>query len=295
MTHLRSDYRFGIDVRVRWQECDAQGIAFNGSYLGWLEIAQAEYFRNLGFSIYRVAAAGYFDSAVAKVTIEYKAPVRVDEMLDLRARVARIGNTSLALEVAIFAEDGGPDDTRSPPSRPFTSGSTRTPARPGACPTRYGNWWTVGKLPARCCRWKGSRNWQRLSGSSGVSFSLAARKLRLAFLVVRAVDGGDGLQLVRVCQAGGGHDSSDDASPLRCTAQFLALLPALIAPLPATTQGEIYHRHDYSYREWHCANGSLGDYAAYEGQHQHSQVRYTRQRFYNRLPFPDSQRSLVEG
>ena len=110
MTQLRSDYRFGMDVRVRWQECDAQGIAFNGSYLGWLEIAQAEYFRNLGFSIYRVAAAGYFDSAVAKVTIEYKAPVRVDEMLDLRARVARIGNTSLALEVAIFSGGGAADD-----------------------------------------------------------------------------------------------------------------------------------------------------------------------------------------
>ena len=111
MTQLRSDYRFGFDVRVRWQECDAQGIAFNGSYLGWLEIAQAEYFRNLGFGIYRVAAAGYFDSAVAKVTIEYKAPVRVDEMLDLRARVARIGNTSIALEVAIFTEGGAPDDS----------------------------------------------------------------------------------------------------------------------------------------------------------------------------------------
>ena len=105
----RGDYRFGVPVRVRWQECDAQGIAFNGSYLGWLEVAQAEYFRNLGFSIYRVAAAGYFDSAVAKITIEYKAPVRVDEMLDLRARVARIGNTSLILEVAIFPEGDDPD------------------------------------------------------------------------------------------------------------------------------------------------------------------------------------------
>ena len=106
----RDDFRFGTPVRVRWQECDAQGIAFNGSYLGWLEVAQAEYFRNLGFSIYRIAANGYFDSAVVKVTIEYKAPVRVDEMLDLRARVARIGNTSLTLEVGIFAETGSPDD-----------------------------------------------------------------------------------------------------------------------------------------------------------------------------------------
>ena len=109
MTVRRSDYGFGTAVRVRWQECDAQGIAFNGSYLGWLEVVQAEYFRNLGFSIYRVAAAGYFDSAVVKVTIEYKAPVRVDQMLDLRARVARIGNTSLILEVAIFLEGEDPN------------------------------------------------------------------------------------------------------------------------------------------------------------------------------------------
>ena len=110
LTLRRNDFRFSAPVRVRWQECDAQGIAFNGSYLGWLEVAQAEYFRNLGFSIYRVAANGYFDSAVVKVTIEYKSPVRVDEMLDLRARVTRIGNTSLTLQVAIFPDAGGPDD-----------------------------------------------------------------------------------------------------------------------------------------------------------------------------------------
>ena len=73
-------------------------------------MAQAEYFRNLGFSIYKIAAAGYFDSAVVKVTIEYKAPVRVDEMLDLRAHVTRIGNTSLTLQVGIFPDAGGPDD-----------------------------------------------------------------------------------------------------------------------------------------------------------------------------------------
>lgn len=105
----RGDYRFSTAVRVRWQECDAQHIAFNGSYLGWLEVAQAEYFRNLGFGIYKIAAAGYFDSAVVKVTIEYKAPVRVDQMLDVRAQVTRIGNTSLTLEVAIFPEGDDPD------------------------------------------------------------------------------------------------------------------------------------------------------------------------------------------
>ena len=89
-------------------ECDAQGIVFNGAYMGYLEIAQAEYFRNLGFSIYRIAQRGYFDSAVVKAELEFKAPARVDEELDLFARVARIGTTSINLQVEIYR--AGSDD-----------------------------------------------------------------------------------------------------------------------------------------------------------------------------------------
>ena len=103
----KQDFKFHTPVRVRWMECDAQGIVFNGAYLGYLEVAQAEYFRNLGFSIYRIAQRGYFDSAVVKATIEFKAPARVDDILELRAGVSRIGNTSLTLDVEIYAEDSG--------------------------------------------------------------------------------------------------------------------------------------------------------------------------------------------
>ena len=101
----KSEFKFSTPVRVRWMECDAQGIVFNGAYLGYLEIAQAEYFRNLGFSIYRIAQNGYFDSAVVKADLEFKAPARVDEVLELFARVARIGNTSITLLVEIYAAD----------------------------------------------------------------------------------------------------------------------------------------------------------------------------------------------
>ena len=62
----KQDFKFKTPIRVRWMEGDAQGIVFNGAYLGYLEVAQAEYFRNLGFSIYRIATAGYFDTAVVK-------------------------------------------------------------------------------------------------------------------------------------------------------------------------------------------------------------------------------------
>ena len=91
-------------VRVRWMECDAQGIVYNGAYLGYLEIGQAEYYRNLGFAIYIIPQSGYFDFAVVKSTQEFKAPAKVDEIIELYVRVSKIGNTSLTLNLEIYPE-----------------------------------------------------------------------------------------------------------------------------------------------------------------------------------------------
>ncbi len=100
----KSDFKFNTGLRVRWMECDAQGIVFNGSYLNYLEVGQAEYFRNLGFSIYRIAQRGYFDSAVVTVTVEYKAPARVEDDLNVYVGIINIGNTSLTLHAEIYAQ-----------------------------------------------------------------------------------------------------------------------------------------------------------------------------------------------
>ena len=85
-------------------ECDAQGIVYNGAYLGYLEIGQAEYYRNLGFAIYIIPQSGYFDFAVVKSTQEFKAPAKVDEIIELHVRVSNIGNTSLTLNLEIYPE-----------------------------------------------------------------------------------------------------------------------------------------------------------------------------------------------
>ena len=103
----RSNFKFKTSVRVRWMKCDAQGIVYNGAYLGYLEIGQAEYYRNLGFAIYIIPKSGYFDFAVVKSTLEFKAPARVDEIIELHVRVSNIGNTSLTLNMEIYPEDSG--------------------------------------------------------------------------------------------------------------------------------------------------------------------------------------------
>jgi acyl-CoA thioester hydrolase len=100
----KSDFRFMTTVRVRWMECDAQSIVYNGAYLGYLEIGQAEYYRNLGFAIYIIPQSGYFDFAVVKSTQEFKAPAKVDEIIELHVRVSKIGSTSLTLNLEIYPE-----------------------------------------------------------------------------------------------------------------------------------------------------------------------------------------------
>ncbi len=102
----KEDFKFHTSLRVRWMECDAQGIVYNGSYMDYLEVGQAEYYRNLGFSIYKIAERGYFDTAVVKVTLEFKAPARVEDMLDIYVRISRMGNSSIAMDMEIYIQGG---------------------------------------------------------------------------------------------------------------------------------------------------------------------------------------------
>ncbi len=101
----KEEYRFHLSLRVRWSECDLQGIVYNACYLTYLEVAQVEYFRNLGILIYDEKQRASFDTATVKATLEFKAPARLDEMIDVYTRVSRIGSTSFTMETEIYRED----------------------------------------------------------------------------------------------------------------------------------------------------------------------------------------------
>ena len=97
----KADFRFCTEFRVRWMECDAQGIVFNGAYLGYLELSTAEYWRNLGIGIYHLPRSGFFDLAVVKTTIEFRAPALVDEIVEAYVAVTRIGNSSMDMRMEL--------------------------------------------------------------------------------------------------------------------------------------------------------------------------------------------------
>ena len=100
----KEEFKFHCSLRVRWSECDAQGIAYNGSYMVYLDVAQADYFRNMGISIYGAAQRAVFDTVSVKATLEFKAPALVDEILDIYVRVSKIGSTSIIMDMELYRE-----------------------------------------------------------------------------------------------------------------------------------------------------------------------------------------------
>jgi acyl-CoA thioester hydrolase len=102
----RSDFWFFFPLRVRYAETDQQGIVFNAHYLTYFDVAITEYMRALNYDYRLQPERTGTDFHVIKSLVEYKAPIRFDEEIDIGVRTGRIGRTSLSFELGIFDKDG---------------------------------------------------------------------------------------------------------------------------------------------------------------------------------------------
>ncbi|WP_407169588.1 acyl-CoA thioesterase [Bradyrhizobium sp. ORS 111] len=107
---MREQFWFHFPFRVRYSEVDAQAVVFNAHYLTYFDTAITEYFRALGYDYLGEVARTGIDFHTVRSVVEYKAPIRFDEDIDVCVRVARIGRSSINLALAIFAK--GSDDLR---------------------------------------------------------------------------------------------------------------------------------------------------------------------------------------
>ncbi len=99
-----TDFRFSHRLRVRWVEVDAQQVVFNGHYLTYLDVAISDYWRAVGLPYPDAFTFLKGDVYVRRSTLEYHAPARLDDWLDVRVRCERIGNSSITIVWAIWAQ-----------------------------------------------------------------------------------------------------------------------------------------------------------------------------------------------
>ena len=104
----RAGFSFFHPFRVRYSEIDAQGVVFNAHYLTYYDTAINEYFRALGIDLMAEAKATSVDFHTVRAVVEYKAPIRFDQDIEVGCRAARIGRSSLSFGLAIFARGESP-------------------------------------------------------------------------------------------------------------------------------------------------------------------------------------------
>jgi len=75
-----------IQIRVRYHECDSMGLLHHSRYLTYFEMGRLEMFRAGGGDYPEMERLGLF-FVVAKAEINYKRPVRYDDLLTLRTRL----------------------------------------------------------------------------------------------------------------------------------------------------------------------------------------------------------------
>jgi acyl-CoA thioester hydrolase len=97
---------FRYYLRVRYIECDAQKVVFNSRYGEYVDVSVNEFLRAIG--MLHPFTEGDLDFQLVKQTLEWKAPARFDQVLELSIAPARLGHTSftLATEFRIAGGDG---------------------------------------------------------------------------------------------------------------------------------------------------------------------------------------------
>jgi acyl-CoA thioester hydrolase len=78
-----------FQLRVRYADTDAAGIVHYARYLGYLEVARAEALRSAGLT--RKSVASFLLAApVLNAKLQYRAPARFDDLLDVAAWVTKV-------------------------------------------------------------------------------------------------------------------------------------------------------------------------------------------------------------
>ena len=93
-------------MRVRYHECDPQGVVFNANYLAYCDICLTELWRESVEGYAGMAAKG-IDVVVAEARIRFLAPLRFDDELEMALEITRLGTTAMEISIKITL-DGEP-------------------------------------------------------------------------------------------------------------------------------------------------------------------------------------------
>ena len=92
---------FSWPVRVYWEDTDAGGVVYYANYLKFMERARSEWLRARGFEQDVLRDVHNIMFVVRRVEVDYLAPARFNDALDVSVSPARVGGASLVVEQTV--------------------------------------------------------------------------------------------------------------------------------------------------------------------------------------------------
>ena len=94
---------FRHELRVRFGECDPQGIVFNPNYLAFADVALTEMFRD-AIGSYEAMVREGTDLVMVESRVTYRAPARADDLIAIELATGRIGTTSTRVDGRVLRD-----------------------------------------------------------------------------------------------------------------------------------------------------------------------------------------------
>lgn len=95
---------FELRFRVRYGECDAQGVVFNARYGDYTDLAVTEFLRAALGGYQELVQQGY-ETQVVRLLTEWKSPARYDDVVCATVSPSHFGNTSFTLNIDFTNSD----------------------------------------------------------------------------------------------------------------------------------------------------------------------------------------------
>ena len=96
---------FTHELRVRYGECDPQGIVFNANYLAYFDHTVTELWRASSIGSWDSMVEKGVDVVVGEANLRFRSAARNDDVLTVSAAFTRFGTTSATLELLIHRGD----------------------------------------------------------------------------------------------------------------------------------------------------------------------------------------------
>ena len=100
MTDRKPPFRYSAHTRVGFSDTDAQGIVYYGRYMPYFDTARVEYHRHL--NTLKTSAEEERQFVMRATSIDYTAPAKFDDLIEVFIRISRIGRTSVTYECAAY-------------------------------------------------------------------------------------------------------------------------------------------------------------------------------------------------